>query len=483
MLNKEVRTRFAPSPTGAMHIGNIRAALLNYIFAKKNNGVFILRIEDTDKKRNVYSLNRQIINDLNWLEIFYDEGPLKSGPYAPYYQSERLMIYKNYLDLLKSKDLVYRCFCSNTLLLQEREIQIKEKKPPRYGRRCRNLTKNEIDINIENGSKFIWRFKLDNNKILFNDLAYQKMEFDMTHFSDFAISRQDGSFTFIFANFVDDVEMKITHVIRGEDHLSNTALQVAMYKALNIDAPIFWHLPIITNSEGKKLSKRDFGFSLNDLRHDGFLPDAIKNYIVILGNLSNKEILNSDELISQIDFSKISNQSLVKYDALKLRWINHKHIIDLDLDKLAILVKPFLDNSFVESKNLDLSEIKRILQYVRNDMFSLKDSVNLLKFYFEPIIINNDLLNILEINNFNKYKDILKDIVNNVDILKHLEDSQSFLDHISSYIKEYHLNKKDIFKLIRIFLTGKDFGLQVKDILNILGQVKSYSRLKLINSL
>ena len=301
-----VRVRFAPSPTGFMHLGNVRAALVNYLFARQKNGTFILRIEDTDQQRNVDPEGRQIIADLNWLNLTYQEGPLVGGPYAPYYQSERTPLYQEHLELLKKQARVYRCFCTAEELEKKRQRQLALKMPPRYDRACLKLSAQEIEKNLAEHKPFIWRFKLSDQIIQVTDLARGTITYDLKHFSDFPLTRQDGSFTFIFANFVDDLTMKISHIFRGEDHLSNTGVQAALYEAFSAPLPLFWHLPIMSNAEGKKLSKRDFGFSLNDLRTAGFLPEAIDNYLAIIGGGTfTQEIMSLEELAKNLDFSKM----------------------------------------------------------------------------------------------------------------------------------------------------------------------------------
>src|SRR5581483_5841986 len=241
----KVRVRFAPSPTGMMHLGNVRTALINFLFAHQKNGTFILRIEDTDAQRMLDPNAQQILADLEWLGLHYDEGPLTQGPYAPYFQSQRSSVYEETRALFESKNLIYRCFCTEQELAKKRDRQIALKLPPRYDRTCAHLSADQIKENIDANMPFIWRFKLNHERsITITDLAHGTITFDLSHFSDFPISRQDGSFTFMFANFVDDYLMKITHIFRGEDHLSNTANQAAMFDALNIPLPIYWHMPI-----------------------------------------------------------------------------------------------------------------------------------------------------------------------------------------------------------------------------------------------
>src|SRR3972149_8803029 len=214
-----VRVRFAPSPTGLMHLGNIRSALLNFLFARQKNGIFILRIEDTDSQRNFDPGGKQIFSDLKWLNIDYDEGPEKDGSYGPYFQSQRTNIYQEKLEELHKKNYVYRCFCTVEELEKKRKRQIALKQPPRYDRTCLALSEKEINENIGSKKSYIWRMKINQSEnISVDDMARGIIKFDLQNFSDFALTRTDGSFTFIFANCIDDILMRITHVFRGEDH-------------------------------------------------------------------------------------------------------------------------------------------------------------------------------------------------------------------------------------------------------------------------
>ena len=291
------RVRFAPSPTGIMHIGNVRTALLNYLFALKNNGTFILRVEDTDQERNI-DPQISIFNHLTWLGLHYQEGPGIGGQYGPYFQSQRNAIYQEHLEKLQAGNFVYRCFCTQEQLEAKRNRQIALKNPPRYDKTCLKLSAAEIQTKLEQNVPFFWRMKIDETKTMqFKDLGHGTLHFDLKNFSDFAISRTDGSFTFMFANCIDDITMQISHILRGEDHLTNTVGQLTIMQALGHTFPIFWHLPILCNTTGKKLSKRDQGFSLEDLKNEGFLPQAILNYLGIIGASFEKEILTLGFLI------------------------------------------------------------------------------------------------------------------------------------------------------------------------------------------
>lgn len=462
MTKSIIRLRFAPSPTGFMHLGNVRAALLNFIFARQKNGTFILRIEDTDQQRNIDPGGRQIIADLDWLRLDYDEGPVKGGPYAPYYQSERTAVYQRYLKLFEEKKLVYRCFCTPEELEKKRERQLALKQPPKYDRTCLRLSQAEIDANLAHNKPFIWRFQLDYDRsVTFYDLAHKHMHFELKHFSDAPLTRQDGSFTFMFANFVDDVEMKITHVFRGEDHLTNTAVQVAMYEAFGVEVPVFWHLPIIGNVHGKKLSKRDFGFSLTDLKQAGYLPEAIANYLAIIGHSVDQEIMNMEQLVSTFNFEHLSSTGQIRYDVEKLRWINHHWIMYYDSGKLVELCRPFLLEASSKFEGLGNEKLKELLKHVQGDLVTLKDSPGALMFVVQRPEVKGEEL---ELFHLNKHKQFLRDVLGGVN----LENPEDAANMLSNLCKEQGVSVKDIFSLVRIALTGKAQGPSLKDLLAML---------------
>ncbi len=473
--NNLIRVRFAPSPTGIMHLGNVRTALLNYLFAQQKHGSFIIRIEDTDPDRNFDPQAQQILLDLAWLGLTYDEGAQKGGPYAPYYQSERTAIYQSQLDFLKDKNAVYRCFCTPEELERKRARSIALKIAPRYDRTCLKLTSEQIEINLKEGIPFIWRFKIPEDYVAaVHDLAHDVINFDMNHFSDFPVSRSDGTFTFIFANCVDDMLMNISYVLRGEDHLSNTASQIVLYETFGVKAPLFWHLPIICNVDGKKLSKRDFGFSLNDLKNNGFLPEAITNYLAIIGGGSfEHEIMSMQELIKAMPFDHIKPTSSVKYDVEKLKWVNHKWIQHYDPEQLAQRTLPYIQAAYPQIKNIEHHQLINLLQVIKSELTTLNDAVAKLHFYFEePILSKETILEHIPVD----LQPTLQAI-----ITKHLstiENADQFLEQLKSDAKTAQIPIKLLFTILRLLLTGSIHGPAIKDIITILGPQESKRRLE-----
>lgn len=473
-MSSSVRVRFAPSPTGIMHIGNLRTALLNYLFAKQKNGTFVLRIEDTDPARNFDVGGKQIIADLHWMGLTYNEGPEVGGPYAPYFQSERLPIYLEKLEELKKKNFVYPCFCTPEELEKKRQRQRALKMPPRYDRECLKLTKEDIENRFTQKMPFIWRFKLDHDKkITIQDLAHGTVTFDLKNFSDFPLTRADGSFTFMFSNFVDDMVMKINYVFRGEDHLSNTAGQAAMYDAFNVPLPIFYHMAILCNIDGKKLSKRDFGFSLHDLKTAGFLPQAVNNYLAIIGSSYKQEIMNLDELAQAINFEQAPSSNKIKYDVEKLRWVNHEWIQKLSPQELTAHIKPFLIEAYPNAASLNDQKLSGMLELLKADFYVLTDAVNELKFYFEkPEVTQAAIEGCVSSNNTEALKSMIQEQLSNI------TDVDTFVNNLKSEAKKHAIPIKQLFWLLRLALMGEVNGPSIHDLITILGPQESKQRIE-----
>jgi len=477
MSASKISVRFAPSPTGIMHLGNIRAALINYLFARQKQGTFIIRIEDTDAQRNTDFEGRKILSDLHWLHLSYDEGPDIGGPHAPYLQSQRSEFYQKHLKELQTNNHVYRCFCTVEELEKKRQRQIALKMPPRYDRICTQLSNDAIEKKLAEHVPFIWRFKLPQGTVTVHDLARGAMEYDLKNFSDFPLTRADGSFTFVFANFVDDLMMHITHIFRGEEHLSSTALQAALYQTYRRDIPTFWHLPIICNSEGKKLSKRDFGFSLDDLKKDGLLPEAIINYLAIIGATFEQEVMSLDELVHAVNFEKQASAGFIHYDVEKLLWFNHKWIQRLHAEQIAERCRPLLQAHFPHAQTTSTLELARIIQPLRDEFVTLNDCVEITRFYFEQPRIDKAAL---ENHMFTTYKPALQKLVAEYEKTANPDEFDAAMKLIC---KDLSLKPSHMFALIRIALTGKPHGPSIIELLKILSHEEVIARLNaLINA-
>lgn len=361
-MNTFQRARFAPSPSGTLHIGNLRSALMSFLCAKETKGSFILRIEDTDQTRTKTQFLEQIYHFLKLMHLMPDEGPEQGGDFSPYIQSERTEIYQKYLLIFQEKRLIYRCFQTEEELEEQRKKQAELKLPPRYKKQT--ISKEEEKIFLNENKPFVWRLSIPKKNITIIDKVKHALTFDLVHFADVPLTRQDGSFTFLFANFVDDVAMKINYVIRGEEHLSNTAVQAYMYEALDIKLPIFYHLPLICDQTGKKLSKRNFGFNIQDLLNEGFLSEAIINYLIIIGSSFKEEIFSLQEAIDKKVFSETKASGMITYDYKKLLWVNKKWIQRLKNEDFLARIYSFDANLLYEEK---------IALAIKNEIHTLKE--------------------------------------------------------------------------------------------------------------
>lgn len=475
-----IRVRFAPAPTGMMHLGNVRAAVMNFLFAKQQKGVFIVRVEDTDQARNYDFGAKNIIADLQWLGLHYDEGPEVGGPFGPYFQSERNDLYQKSLDTLIAQGKCYRCFCTAELLEKKRIRMQAVGLPPRYDRACLQLSAAEIESLINKQVPFMWRFKLDHGKkVVVNDLAHGEKLFELSNFSDFPLTRSDGSFTFIFANFVDDMSMQITHIFRGEDHLTNSACQASLFEAFNIPLPVYLHMPILCNIDGKKLSKRDFGFSLRDLKDAGFLAEAIVNYLGIVGASFEQEIMNIDELAQAIHFDRLSTTGHIKYDVEKLRWVNRKWVHALSIDQFVILAKPFLFAIYPKAQSVGDALLASLLQMIQQDIHTLKDVQKALSFYFAYLPPTQALLQ--EYFTLDKLKQIKQIIIASLSVS---DDAENFLKSIKQGVEDCKIPLKDLYVAIRLVTACTPHGIAIKDLIHALGYQELASRLyKVLNAI
>jgi len=385
-----VRVRLAPSPTGHLHIGTARTALFNWLFARQEGGAFIIRIEDTDRERSKKEYEREILEGLSWLGLHWDEGPelvasskllvAGKGSYGPYRQSERTLIYKAYLQKLLKEGKAYWCYCGKEDLEAERTSLITQGLPPKYSGHCRNLSSPPKGKEPQ-----VIRFKTPEGIVEFKDLIRGLVKFDASLFGDVAIAKNLASPLYSFAVVVDDYEMKITHVIRGEDHLSNTPKQILFEKALGFPEPIYAHLPLILSKERGKLSKRYAETSLLNYREAGYLPEAMVNFLALLGwhPRGEEEIFAPEELTRQFNIKKVQKGGAV-FNEEKLEWINAQHLKRLDEDALLTHLKEFFsaDPSFSDFWGRGEEFLKKVLRLERERMKSLRDFLEIAGFFF-----------------------------------------------------------------------------------------------------
>jgi glutamyl-tRNA synthetase len=381
---KEVRVRFAPSPTGYLHVGGLRTALYNYLFAKRNNGKFILRIEDTDRNRYVEGAVEKLISSLKWCGLQYDEGPDVSGNYGPYLQSERLELYKAFSQELIAKGHAYYCFCTPGRLTELKEEQAKQKLPQaKYDKYCLSLTKDEVEAKLASGIPYVVRLNvIPNQKIVFDDIVRDRVEFDSNNVDDQVLIKSDGYPTYHMANVVDDHLMEISHVIRGEEWLSSTPKHILLYDFFGWEKPIFSHLPLLLNPDRSKLSKRQGDVAVEDYRDKGFLKDALVNFVALLGwNAGDdKEFYYLNELKNSFSLERV-NKSGAVFDLEKLNWLNAEHLRKKPDEELLSLLKVEILNSQFLQMHPSGTTHNFSDEYLLKIIVAMKERVSFIKDY------------------------------------------------------------------------------------------------------
>lgn len=447
-----IRTRFAPSPTGYMHIGNLRTALYSYLLSKNMKGKLILRIEDTDEMRLIKNAIDNIFDVLKDVGINFDEGPHFGGEYGPYIQSQRKEIYKKYSNLLLEIDGCYPCFCTKERLEMVHENQRKEKTPPMYDGKCRNLNK---EVALEKMKEMSYVLRQKNPKTgttTFKDEVYGEITVDNITLDDHVLIKQDGTPTYNFANVLDDHLMKITHVIRGNEYLSSTPKYTILYKMFGFKEPIYIHTPPIIKENGKKLSKRDGDATYEDLKTKGYEKEAIINYIVLLGwsSKTEKEIFTLEELINAFDIKGIGKSPAV-FDEKKLNFINSVHIKNLTSDEFH---KKAIKYYNFKSKNIDNKILSEVL-HTRIEKFSeINENIDFIdeaKKYDIDLFINTKMKTNLE-NSLTSLK-TLKNMFENIE----LWNKSNIHDKIIKYAAENGVKNGVLLWPLRICLSGKTF--------------------------
>ena len=379
-----VRTRFAPSPTGRLHLGNVRAAAFNWLLARQKGGAFILRIEDTDVGRNVAGGEESIIEDLRWLGLDWDEGPDIGGPHGPYRQSERNASYAHAVAKLEAAGAAYACFCSEEELEGEAEEFGEGRTALRYSGRCRALSPAERARRVAGGERHVVRFAVPEgvSAVEIEDEIFGDISFPTSDIDDFVLRRSDGRCTYNFAVVVDDIEMEITHVVRGVGHLSNTPKQALLFDAFGVPRPVFGHLPTVLGPDGKKLSKRLGATAVAELRSHGYPPDAVLNYLSLLGwsHPEEKEVLTRAELIASIGLDRVG-RSDTQLDLEKLRWVSAQHMALEPLAQLAEHVRPFVDLGRFPGAT---EHLEAVVDTLRTRLATYADINNHLELLFPP---------------------------------------------------------------------------------------------------
>jgi len=470
------RVRFAPSPTGDLHVGNARTALFNWLFARHCEGDFIVRIEDTDRARTSEKFEKGILRDLRWLSIDWDEGPEKDGGFRPYHQFERLDIYDYYLKRLIEEDKVYPCYCTDDELEAERKALLSRGMMPRYMGKCRNLTDREKRKLESEGKKPALRFKVGEDIVEFDDLIRGSMRFDCDLIGDFIIVRSNGIPAYNFAVVIDDHLMKITHVIRGEDHLSNTPLQLLLYKSLGFKPPLFSHHSLILGKDRSKLSKRHGAVSVKAFRDKGVLPEALLNYLSLLGGsfASGKEICSVDEIIAEFSFERAGKSGAI-FDEGKLRWLNKIYIRDHKVDKLTELLIPFIENAGYDCNITDRRWLHSVVEAVSGNISTLSEIGDYIDIFFdEKYEISEDAASVFKEGHAPA---VVKSLREALMLEKCTEDNlyRCVVDVVSS---QTGLKGKKLFMPVRAAITGKTWGPELDKLFAILGRGSLLKRVK-----
>lgn len=461
--NKKIRTRFAPSPTGLLHIGVARTALFNYLFAQKNNGVFVLRIEDTDKERSKPEFETDITNSLEWLGTKWDEF---------YKQSERKEIYKKYLEKLLKEKKSYFCFCSSEELEAQKQEQESRGAAPKYSGKCKNLSEKEVRENINQGKKAVIRLKVPEKKVIVNDLVRGKIEFDTGLIGDIVIAKDLETPLYNFSVVVDDFEMKITHIFRGEDILPNTPKQIIVQEALGIKTPKYGHLPMILAPDKSKLSKRHGAVSVTDYKNQGYLPEAILNMIAFLGwnPGTEKEIYSMKELIKDFSVEKIQKSGAV-FNIQKLDYLNGYYVRKKSIKELAELCKPYLPEA-------DIKEIEKIIPLYQERIKKLSEITELTDFLFkEKLQYDKELLRWKKMGD----REVSDSIDKLLNILSKIEKRDWTQKNIENDLQEAARKESDrgiLLWPLRVALTGKKQSAGPFEIAAVLGREKTIKRLE-----
>jgi len=472
-----IRLRFAPSPTGFLHIGNLRTALFGYLIAQNLGGKFILRIEDTDQKREVNDAVDKLLNVLSWVGIDFDEGPHRGGPFAPYTQTERLDIYQKYIQELLDKDLAYHCFCSAERLEEMREKQTANKLAPRYDRACRDLTREEVEKRIAQGEKYVIRQKMPlTGEIKVYDELRGEISFQASDLEDHVLIKSDGVPTYQFANIVDDHLMEITHVTRGDEWLPSYPKNILLYQAFGWTPPKFIHFPLILNQTGGKLSKRQGDVFVEDYQAKGYLPEALINFCVLLGwhSKDGKEIYSLKELLTAFDIKGLGSSPAI-FDSEKLDFFNGYYIRQKTLTELADLCRPYLSDISV-----DQTYLEKVVGLAQDRMKKLSDINELTDFIFtEKLVYDQDLL-IWKALTLEEVKANLQEIKEMLNKIEDINWNKTYLEaQIIEYIKTNDKKVGDYLWPLRVALTGLKNSPGPFEVADTLGKTKSLERIEI----
>lgn len=517
-----VRTRFAPSPTGFLHIGSLRTALYNYLYAKKHNGTFILRIEDTDQSRFVEGAIENLLQTLITTGLNYDEGPEKEGKFGPYIQSQRTDIYRKYILELLEKKAAYHCFCSAERLEEMRNKQSAAKQAPMYDRKCLQLNEDEVKAKIEAGETYVIRQKIpQGQKLQFNDIIRGVVSFNTSTIDDQVLMKSDNFPTYHLANVIDDHLMEITHVIRGEEWLPSTPKHLLLYEAFNWEKPTFAHIPLLLNKDKSKLSKRQGDVSVESYLNKGFIPEALINFIALLGwhpgEGIEQEIFSLDELIEKFSLEKVHKAGAI-FDLDKLSWFNYSWNRQIHRDLLEKMAKQIDPNvsitvndkkeqiytfssdqkeaEFVAERGKNLlekcknqlpSEWRANEEFLYKALITVEDKIlktpddtkQALEFYFSPknyekTLLLNEKMKVDE----KTAKIAIESGLKSLESFNNFNNPQKLQEHLIALVQELNLKNGQVLWPLRVALSGEQFSPGVFELMWAFGKEETLNRLK-----
>ncbi len=473
MNNQQVRVRFAPSPTGYLHVGGLRTALFNYLFARKEGGRFILRIEDTDQKRSIPGAVENLITTLTRTGVQHDEGPDVGGDYGPYIQSQRMAIYQEHIRKLLDTGHAYHCFCDEERLDKLREEQRKRKRPPMYDGRCRNLSKNEVEDNLARGVPSVVRLRYpQEGKTVFDDIVRGRVAIDNSQVDDQVLIKSDGFPTYHFASVVDDHLMRITHIIRGEEWLSSVPKHIFLYESFGWEVPVFVHLPLLLNADRSKLSKRQGDVSVESYLEKGYLTEALLNFIALLGwhSADDREIYTLLELEEVFSLERINKAGAV-FDLEKLNWMGGYYIRHLDVGYIADQARPFFEEAGIDID--DHEKYLKVIATARDYVFNLSTIVEHARMFYDSLAFTEEDRSFLGQEESKRILAYMIEALGRQD--RWSPDDLSRL--VKEAISDLGIKGKGFYFPLRLALFGSCHGPDIPTLVDILGRDESITRL------
>jgi glutamyl-tRNA synthetase len=474
--DEKVRVRFAPSPTGFLHVGGLRTALYNYLFARKHKGVLVLRIEDTDRIRHVEGALKSLINALRWAGLDYDEGPDKGGSFGPYIQSDRLEVYKRHVNMLLEAGKAYRCFCTPARLEEMRREQEKRRLSPKYDGTCLKLKSSEIEENLRNGTPYVVRMSIpDTRTIRFHDIIRGEVEFSSDQLDDQVLLKSDGFPTYHLANVVDDHLMEITHVIRGEEWLSSVPKHILLYEYFGWEPPKLAHLPLLLNTDRSKLSKRQGDVAVEEYRAKGYLPQALVNFVALLGwnPGTEQELFSLEELVHQFSLERVNKAGAV-FDLEKLKWLNFEHLRKKPDAEVLSMLKEYLTQEGTGQKHFDDAYLLDVIAAMRERVAFVKDFIQKSPYFFEaPTQYDPDVVKKRWKHDTPVQLKKLAEEFSRLDSPQK-EDYEAALHRSAEAL---HVGHGDLIHAVRLAVSGMGAGPGLYDILWILGKEETVRRI------